>query len=295
MTASEDKTVAYLDLAIAQIGQSYGSLRMIDPKAEASMRRSLQRYGQITPVIVGETGEQHFEMVDGFKRLRAGGQLGYPTLKARRLDVGKHALKAAMIHLNIKARTIADFEQGLVVQSLHREDGLSQVQIAILLARHKSWVCRRLSLVERLSDEVLEHLKVGLLTTSCARELAKLPRGNQAAALQTILKYQFTSHETAGLVGLLLKEPRWNHQSILAMPESILSQRHPDRPCRLPEVSPMASRLIKIELLLNSQTFLKPDLTRLNPEEQQRIGDSITRIETALNHIKKQLDALKAI
>lgn len=55
-------------------------------------------------------------------------------------------------------RSIADIESAMVMRSLHREDHLSQVQIAVLLNRHKSFVCRRLKLVEKLSDEVLEHL-----------------------------------------------------------------------------------------------------------------------------------------
>ncbi len=48
-----------------------------------------------------------------------------------------------MIHLNMKGKTIADLEKGMVIHSLHREDGLSQVQIAKLLDRHKSWEGRR--------------------------------------------------------------------------------------------------------------------------------------------------------
>ena len=39
------------------------------------------------------------------------------------------------------------------MQALVREDGLSQVEAAELLGRHKSWVCRRLALLERLGDE----------------------------------------------------------------------------------------------------------------------------------------------
>ena len=37
--------------------------------------------------------------------------------------------------------------------ALVREDGLSQVEVAGLLGRHKSWVHRRLALLERLCDE----------------------------------------------------------------------------------------------------------------------------------------------
>ena len=45
-----------------------------------------------------------------------------------------------------------------------REDGLSQSEVAELLGRHKSWVCRRLALLEKLAADVRQELEVGLLT-----------------------------------------------------------------------------------------------------------------------------------
>ena len=134
-------------------------------------------------------------------------------------------MKAAMIYLNTKARTIGDLESAMVIRSLYREEHLSQVEIATLLDRHKSFVCRRLQLVEKLSDEVLEHLKLGLINITTGRELSRLPAGNQADTLSTVLKYGFTGSETSELVRLLLEEPRWNHDMILRYPESILTDR----------------------------------------------------------------------
>jgi KorB domain len=49
-------------------------------------------------------------------------------------------------------------EEAWIVQSLIRDDGLSQVEVAELLGRHKSWVCRRLALLEKLYTEVREDL-----------------------------------------------------------------------------------------------------------------------------------------
>lgn len=43
-----------------------------------------------------------------------------------------------------RARTIADLESALVIRSLCREDNLIHVEIAALLNRHRSFVCRRL-------------------------------------------------------------------------------------------------------------------------------------------------------
>ena len=226
------ETVSLITIAASDIGERYADLRIIQPTADKAMERSMRRYGQLTPVVVGRHGDERYEMVDGFKRLRAGRKLGYPELQAKVMAGSVRVMKAAIMHLNTKARTIADLETALVIQSLCRQDGLSQVEIAALLDRHKSFVCRRLQLVEKLSSDVIEHLKLGLINITIARQLARLPAGNQAKALCTILKYRFTGSETARLVSMLLQNPRWNNEKILSFPEPILNERQESRPGR---------------------------------------------------------------
>src|SRR5207249_2441290 len=51
------------------------------------------------------------------------------------------------------------------------------------LGRHKSWVCRRLALIERLGAKAREELHVGLLSPTAARQIVRLPQGNQAEVL----------------------------------------------------------------------------------------------------------------
>jgi hypothetical protein len=176
-----------------------------------------------------------------------------------------------------------------VVHSLCREDGLSQVEIAVLLGRHKSWVCRRLSLVERLCDEALEHMRLGLIAGVIGRELARLPRGNQPGALQTILKYHFDSRETSRLIGLLLKEPRWNHDAILRFPEPILEDRGPDPPTRSKEPS-IFSKLIKLEIWIKAASHSQLD--HVSIPERNRLLCVMDRIETIFDGIRKQLGSL---
>ena len=275
----------YMMIAIDKIGQRYSELRIIDPGAETAMVRSMQFYGQMTPVVVCQT-EKRPEMIDGFKRLRAGMKLDFTQLSARIFPGRIRAAKAAMIHLNIKARTISDLEKAMVIRSLHRDDGLTQVEIAALLGRHKSWVCRRLSLVEHLSDEVIDYLKLGLITTTIGRELARLPRGNQPGALQTIVKYHFDSRETSRLVALLLKEPRWNHDAILRFPEPILEDRQPDPPSKSKGPS-LFPRLIKLEIWMKATSHNQLD--HISMPERNRLLSVMDRIETIFEGIRKQL------
>jgi ParB/RepB/Spo0J family partition protein len=167
----------FLEIPLEEIGESYAKLRLIHPQADARMMDSLRKFGQIFPVVVAK-GER-YELIDGFKRVRALKRLGHEHVTARVLDVSVHGQKAAMMDLNWKRGSISDLEEGMVLHSLCREDGLSQVEIAVLVGRHKSWVCRRLSLVERLCDEVLEHMRLGLIHTVLGRELCRLVAGEK--------------------------------------------------------------------------------------------------------------------
>jgi hypothetical protein len=118
-------------------------------------------------------------------------------------------------------------EEALVLQSLYREDGLTQIEIAALLGRDKSWVSRRIALIERLSEEVQEDIRLGLISVITGRELAKLPRGNQREVADTILKRRYSTREAAKLIGHLLCRPRWEYSAILAGPWEVVDPREP--------------------------------------------------------------------
>ena len=214
------------EIAVSEVGEKYGALRIVSPRADAAMVKSIRKYGQISPVVCVKR-EGRYELIDGFKRLRACRRLDQPMLRAKRMEVSGRVCKAAIIQLNWSGRSLNEMEEALVVQSLHREDGLTQTEIGVLLGRDKSWVSRRISLIERLSEEVQEDLRLGLISVITGRELSKLPRGNQKAAADAILKRRYTTREAAKLVGYLLSRPGWESSAILASPWEGVEQREP--------------------------------------------------------------------
>ena len=214
------------EIAVSGIGEKYGAFRIVRPAADAAMMQSIQRYGQISPVVCVEA-EGGYELIDGFKRLRAFRRLNKPSLKTKMMDFSERACKAAIIQLNRSGRSINGMEEAMVVQSLHREDRLTQMEIAALLGRHKSWVSRRISLIERLSEEVQEHIKLGLLSVIAGWELAKLQRCNQKAAADAVLKHRLSTRETSKLITYLLSRPRWEHQAVLSAPWGIIEPKQP--------------------------------------------------------------------
>jgi ParB/RepB/Spo0J family partition protein len=193
------------DFRIITLDERYGRLRIVQPTAERSIRESLGRLGQLMPIVVCERGAA-LAVVDGFKRLAAARTLGFETLRGRIMTLaGEAAALAALVSLNRGGRGLTDLEEAMVVRSLCREHGLEQNAVAELLGRHKSWVSRRLSLAERLADEVADDVRAGLITTTIAREVARLPRGNQPDAAATIRRNLLGTREAARLVTLLAK------------------------------------------------------------------------------------------
>lgn len=212
------------EVTVSKIGERYGSFRIVNPRADEAMVRSMKRYGQLTPVVCARI--DGYELLDGFKRLRACRHIGKETLKARILTATERVVKAAIIQLN-RGKSISELEEAMVLCSLHREDGLTQKEIALLLGRHKSWVSRRISLIERLSEEVREDIRLGLLPASVGRELAKLPRGNQKDAAASLVKHRLSTREAVKLIAYLVSRPRWEQSLILARPWEVVAPKEP--------------------------------------------------------------------
>ena len=171
--------------------------------------------------------------------------------------------KAAIYNLNRIGQPPQELEEAWIVHALVREDGLSQVQAAELLGRHKSWVNRRLALLEQLCEGAKEELRLGLLTPAIARQLTRLPRGNQQEALQTTRESSLTCRELAGVVDLLLaSSTREQRDFVLRDPRRALrqSQEQPV-PTWDPRMSPHGNRIAKqlaylLDHLAKMQTWL---------------------------------------
>ncbi len=71
MSNKQAEEPGVIDLKTDEIRERYQPLRLVHPRAERKMLSSMRRYGQLTPVVVGRDADGGYEMVDGFKRLRA--------------------------------------------------------------------------------------------------------------------------------------------------------------------------------------------------------------------------------
>ena len=212
-------------LAISELDERLGRYRLAQPKLEQQMLKSLRDYGQLSPVVVCQLDGQTV-LVDGFKRLRAARTLkGHDRLVARFLETDEQGAKAAIFNLNRITGRPVELEEAWIIYALVIDDGLQQIEVAQMLGRHKSWVNRRLALIEKLCNEARESLRLGLITPTQARHLTRLPRGNQNPAMQTATHTALTSRELSCMVDLLLASSTQEQtQFVLEKPRQAIEQ-----------------------------------------------------------------------
>ncbi len=205
MASVTGKTTSTLELAPSELGEAFSSMRLYCAQAQREMQLSLSRLGQLTPVQAYRVGAG-LELFDGLKRLRAARELSWPKLRVEVHGLDAAGAKVRLLCCNASTN-LAELEEAWLVRSLYREDGLSQPQIAMLLRRHKSWVCRRLALAESLSEELTASVRLGLVRATAAAELARLQRCNQDSVTRVVTRGGLTTRQTAQLVQRLLATP----------------------------------------------------------------------------------------
>ena len=198
------KAIPYRSLKLEEFDTCLSVFRLIRPGQVNSMARSLERIGQLQPVIVRHC-KTAYQLIDGFKRYFAAEQLQISNLFANVLDTNEASSKAMILNYNKASNCLLDYEEAMVVHSLKTDHLMNQKEISLLLGCSGSWVCRRLSLIERLDTGVQSQLRFGKITPAHAREIVKLPRGKQESITQSIIGNNVTSRQSAILVALHLR------------------------------------------------------------------------------------------
>jgi ParB/RepB/Spo0J family partition protein len=280
---------------VTSLGERLGALRLCGPGAVEQMRQSLSSHGQLTPLLVFDTGVG-LETIDGFKRVRAARTLGWKELRAVVLDVGLVEAKLALGVLHERSG-LTELEQAWVIRSLHREHRIPQAEIARRMGRDKSWVCRRLLLVEALDPAVEAQVRLGLLAPRTAVALAALPRDNQDATSAVVIQHGLTLRQTEVFVAEILEQPdkaaradcivrRRDRAHVASM------QRRPNRP-RSEAVSMMAdvATLLRAGARLEARLLGTP-LGALGAPAAEVVLDGLVTLGPVLAALSRTLSAV---
>jgi ParB-like chromosome segregation protein Spo0J len=158
------------------------------------------------PVTVVED-RGFFELVDGFKRIAALRRRGEKTVWALVRDWDKLKAKAMMLRLNARRKTLSFYEEAVLAADLHRKERLSCRAVGKLLGRKKSWVVKRVVIMNRLDPDVIEFLKAGVIGPTTAYNLSRMPGELQAPLFLSAQEEKLTANEVEAAVSLVLALP----------------------------------------------------------------------------------------
>ena len=269
------------------------TLRITRPKDLTRVRQSLERSGQLNPIVVRPLDEQ-FQILDGFKRYAVAGDLGWDSLEARVLDISLPEGKAAMLSYNRNGRSMLDYDEAMVIHSLKQEHLLDQAAISRLTGYSRSWVCRRLALIEKLDPALQDALRMGVITNSQARSLVRLPRGNQQEVMHCITEWHLTSRDSAVLVEKYLSSgSRKEQQYVLTHPMEVIEQTGSGQEIFDIRLSHHGNRLLKSVELLHIQQNIFISLCgqhmtgQLSETETWILEEKIDRLKKGTGKVQK--------
>jgi ParB family transcriptional regulator, chromosome partitioning protein len=179
--SSDDSSILLREVEIHQLDLRYAHTRVIAPGAISALARSLDQFGQISPLVSVSRGS--LILIDGYRRVAAMTRNGKDTAMA---EVWCCTEQQAILRLLARSqeRKWEAFEEAGLLRELLHGSGLSQARLARLLGKDPSWVTRRLDLLDILNEEWIDLIRSGRLSSWAASHvLAPLSRANGAHAL----------------------------------------------------------------------------------------------------------------
>jgi len=164
------------EIEIAHLKLRYAHTRIHRPERVSSLASSIERFGQIIPVIALREGMGSWVLIDGYLRVKAVQRCRRDTVVA---EIWECKEEEALVEVLARAHTRKWdlLEEAALLWELHHQSHLSQSRIASLLGRKQGWVSGRLALYNALPEDALELIRKGAISTWVAtRVIAPIAR-----------------------------------------------------------------------------------------------------------------------
>jgi len=213
------ENVLHLDLHA--LVPRFAALRLHDRARLGRLKASIERQGQLVPVVaVAEAGQDgHWVLIDGYRRREALQSLGEDRIW---VDAWERSVDEALLACLARGpdRPWEAIEEAALIEELARRHTLRA--IAEQLGRDVSWVSRRLSLIKALPEDLLAQVRQGRISLwAASRILVPLARANAEHArtlLEQLEQEPLSSRELKRLYERYEQAPRAQRQRLVENP-----------------------------------------------------------------------------
>ncbi|MEA3486425.1 MAG: ParB/RepB/Spo0J family partition protein [Thermodesulfobacteriota bacterium] len=277
----------------------YSHIRIKNGKALAKLQNSVNIYGQIVPAIAVPENDRYI-LIDGYQRLAALKACGHDCIKILTVEENESDSLFTLLARN-DDRKLELVEQATLIQELYNRFSYSFQEIANHLGRDKSWVKRRLDLIDSLPEEVLQAVMTGKLSSwAASRVLVPLARANEQDCLNLTKKIRenpLSSRELVSLYNHYKKSNKTVRARIIAEPslfaKSVKEQEQKNLGKQINQ-GPEGKWFKDIQIVCHILQRIKKTsellcYPTLDNHEQRRCHVWLTSAEKILIEIKQQL------
>ena len=179
--------------------------KKFDEEQLAELAESIKQYGVLQPLLVQKKGT-FYEIIAGERRWRAAKMAGLKEVPVVLREYSKQeSMEIALIE-NVQRSDLNPIEEALAYDSLVKEFGLTQEEIASRVSKNRATITNTMRLL-KLDQQIQEMLIQGMLSSGHARALLPLEKKElQLKAAKMILDGSLSVRETERLVKRLTKE-----------------------------------------------------------------------------------------
>jgi ParB/RepB/Spo0J family partition protein len=223
-------------LEFHQLDRRLAHLRVRHPARFRHLLASLAETGQQTPIVVIQQASRYL-VIDGHQRIAALQQLHQDTVDAIVLDAVSEAEALLLVRsLRRNSEPETALEQGWLLAEMEAKLGYTIDELARRFDRSPTWVARRLSLVETLSESIQQQVRDGHLAPQIAmRYLAPAARidPEQCQRLAQIFAQQhWTTRQAADFYNAWRNAKGLARERILSEPELFVKARQQPQPIK---------------------------------------------------------------
>ncbi len=289
------------EISIDKFDLSLSGMRIMNMTRILQVEKSMRLHGQLQPVVV-RVHEGGYQLIDGFKRFYAAEDLLMEALQCLVLEIDLTQAKVLLLSYNRLHQSMEAWEEAMVLQDLQKTHSLDQRSLSHLTGYSRSWVSRRLSLIGKMDEDVSSEIMMGTLTSSHARALTKLPRGNQGEIARVITTHGLTSRQSDILAEAFLRAKNEDERRyVLSHPDQILRKDQEDQEEEPYDVrlSAYGNDLIKsIGYVIRSVQIILSRLGdhrtgMLNESEKVIITPSIGKVSAYADKLKEAISHLQ--
>ncbi len=144
---------------------------------KAICEKSIRQYGLLTPIVLLENPTGELMTLSGENELEVLKEMNvtkadvFITKLQNRSDTGK-----VILWLSSFQKGLNPLCEGLLLRELLNVGNYTQIELAHILMKSKSWVSKRLTLAEQLEEPVAELVLSKKLCAASAQDIARLPK-----------------------------------------------------------------------------------------------------------------------